>query len=132
MQIEYEYMFGDGTTEKRKIKTYADLIRSKILDWIEMERDQLITSMIDAMGDEYEEIKERADNDRGVKANDYNATWEEAVFDVISRGELYEIREMNSGTTFFIDKGAFNDAKGSKERITAVKRYGEGHPVSRG
>lgn len=67
MQIEYEYMFGDGTTEKRKIKTYADLIRSKILDWIEMERDQLITSMIDAMGDEYEEIKERADNDRGRK-----------------------------------------------------------------
>ena len=67
MQIEYEYVFADGTIEKRKIKTYADLIRSKILDWVEMERDQLITSMIDGMGDEYEEIKERVDNDRGRK-----------------------------------------------------------------
>ena len=67
MQIEYEYETIDGV-EKRKIKTYADLVRSKILDWIEMERDELITSMIDGMSDEeYQEIKERVDNDRGRK-----------------------------------------------------------------
>ena len=46
---------------------------------------------------------------RGVKANDYNATYTEAVFDVVDRGEVYEIREFNSGMTFFINKGAFND-----------------------
>lgn len=65
----------------------------------------------------------------GVKANDYNATWEEAVFDVISREQIYEIREMNSGTTFFIDKGAFNDERAGKKGVTTVKRYGEGHKV---
>ena len=67
----------------------------------------------------------------GVKANDYNATWEEAVFDVVSRDEIYEIREMNSGTTFFIDKGAFNDAERGKKRTTTYKRYVEGYQVGR-
>lgn len=57
MQSEYDVEFrfagtGDKETETRKVETYADLIRSKILDWIEMERDELITSMIDNMSDE--------------------------------------------------------------------------------
>ena len=41
---------------------------------------------------------------QGLKLNSYNATYEEAVFDVIPRGRIYEIREFNSGISFFIDK----------------------------
>lgn len=57
MQDEYEieYSFGDRKSETRVIKTYADLIRSKILDWVEMERDELITSMIDGYPESEEE-----------------------------------------------------------------------------
>lgn len=71
MQTEYEmsftFNFGeDGEyeekTETRIIKTYADLIRSKILEWIEMERDMLITSMIEGMDeDEYAQAKAKID-----------------------------------------------------------------------
>ena len=35
------------TPEERKCKTYADLIRLHLLAWIEMERNEIITSMID-------------------------------------------------------------------------------------
>ena len=63
----------------------------------------------------------------GVKANDYNATYEEAVFDVIPRGSLYEIREFNSGLAFFIDKGAFNDTERSEERVKTAKRVRKGY-----
>lgn len=64
MQDEYEmeFAFNDRNTEKRKVLTYADLIRMKLLEWIEMERDELITSMIEGMDDtEYEAIKARVD-----------------------------------------------------------------------
>ena len=63
-----EYMQGEYTventftldnaidkTEIRQVKTYADLIRSKILDWIESERDELIVSIIDGYGEDEEE-----------------------------------------------------------------------------
>ena len=61
----------------------------------------------------------------GVKANDYNATYEETLFDVIPRSGVYEIREVDSGITFFIDKGAFNDTGRSEERTATVKRHGK-------
>ena len=51
-KYEVEYRFGDRDAETREIKTYADLLRSKILDWIEMERDELITSMLDNMDED--------------------------------------------------------------------------------
>lgn len=63
MRTEYEFEseFSDET-HTRKIRTYGDLLRSKILTWIEMERDELITSMIDNMDrDEYERIKAEVD-----------------------------------------------------------------------
>ena len=66
MQEEYEIELefagtGDKETETRKVETYADLIRSKILEWIENERDELITSMIDNMSEEeYEKNKQKA------------------------------------------------------------------------
>lgn len=66
---------------------------------------------------------------RGIKANDYDATYTEAVFDVIDRGKIYEIREMNSGMAFFIDKGAFNDEKRSEKGIKTHKGNGEGYKV---
>jgi hypothetical protein len=65
----------------------------------------------------------------GVRANEYNATFEEGVFDIISRGELFEIREMNSGTTFFIEKGAFSDKGRSKTRVARFEGNVERHKV---
>lgn len=62
---EYEWVnsFGDKTEEKRVVKTYLDAIRAQLLDWVESERDELITSMIDSMDeDEYNSIKEKVDN----------------------------------------------------------------------
>ena len=46
-EYEMEFAFRDGEKETREVKTYADLLRAKLLDYIEMERDELITSMID-------------------------------------------------------------------------------------
>ena len=63
-EYEIERTFADenARVEKRDVKTYVDLLRSKILDYIEMERDELITSMIDNMDEqEYSEIKAKVD-----------------------------------------------------------------------
>lgn len=51
-KYEIEYTFGDKNVEEREIKTYADLLRSKILDWIEMNRDKLIVSMLENMDED--------------------------------------------------------------------------------
>jgi len=67
---------------------------------------------------------------RGIKANDYNASYTEGVFEVIAREEIYEIRELNSGTAFFIDKGAFHDNKGRKEGTKTDQRHDWGHKGS--
>ena len=48
LREEYE-MERDGETEQRTVETYADLIRFKLLEFIEMQRNELITSMIDGM-----------------------------------------------------------------------------------
>lgn len=63
-EYEIERTFADENdrVEKRDVKTYVDLLRSKILDYIEMERNELITSMIDNMDEqEYAEIKAKVD-----------------------------------------------------------------------
>ena len=63
-EYEIERTFADENdrVEKRDVKTYVDLLRSKILDYIEIERDELITSMIDNMDEqEYAEIKAKVD-----------------------------------------------------------------------
>ncbi len=49
---EISWTFGDRPVETRKIETYGDLLRSKLQDWIESERDELITSMIDGMDED--------------------------------------------------------------------------------
>lgn len=69
LKEEYEFVYtfpfrmGDTEkTEKRQVRTYGDLFRSKLLDWMESERDQLITSMIDNMDeDEYNAIRAKVD-----------------------------------------------------------------------
>lgn len=44
--------------------TYADLLKNKMLEWIEGERDELITAMIDDMDDdEYEEMKAKENSE---------------------------------------------------------------------
>ena len=63
MQEEYEmqFAFGDREDEKRTVETYADYIRFQILEWIEVERNQLITSMIDSMdNNDYKENRHKA------------------------------------------------------------------------
>lgn len=69
MQEEYEWQVSFGAEgenpppEKRVVKTYADLLRMQLIDWIESERDQLITSMIDGMEEEeYQTIKQKVDD----------------------------------------------------------------------
>lgn len=67
MQEEYTMEFSffraeENKSEDRTCKTYADLLRMRILEWIEMERDEVITSMIENMDDEeYEAIKAKVD-----------------------------------------------------------------------
>lgn len=62
-EYEIEFDSTEKKVEKRVIKTYGDLLRKIMLDWIENERDELITSMIDNMDEEeYRIIKEKVDN----------------------------------------------------------------------
>lgn len=66
MQEEYtmEFTFADkkNKEEDRKAVTYLDYIRYKVLEWIELGRNDLITSMLDNMGEEeYEKIKAKVD-----------------------------------------------------------------------
>jgi len=63
LQDEYEWDevdidTGKEVSEKRKVETYADLLRSKLLDWIEDERDTLITALIDSQDDTEESADE--------------------------------------------------------------------------
>lgn len=52
---EYEWRSTfSGDTEKREILTFGDYLRSQIIDWIEMERNELITSMLDSQASEDE------------------------------------------------------------------------------
>ena len=60
-EYEVEHSFGNINPEIRDVKTYGDLIRSNLLDWIEKDRDELITSMIDGMdAEEYAKARENA------------------------------------------------------------------------
>lgn len=68
MQVEYQMEDSfphpgyEAGLESRRVKTYLDYIRYKLLLWVENSRDELITSMIDSMSDEeYEKAKGRAD-----------------------------------------------------------------------
>lgn len=50
-EYEIEYTFGDREDEVIKVETYLDLLQSKMMDWIENHRDELITSMIENQDD---------------------------------------------------------------------------------
>ena len=57
----YEWVptFGDEA-ETRTIKTWGDLLRARLLDWIESNRNELIVSLIENMDDEeLEAIREK-------------------------------------------------------------------------
>ena len=71
---EVEFTFGGRGSEVRKIKTYGDLLRSKLLDWIKSERDELITSMIDNMDEVlYKSIRNKVlkDNEKAEQPKEY-------------------------------------------------------------
>lgn len=44
-EVEFDYL-GNGTVT-RDVETYADLLRARMLEFIEAQRDELIVSMID-------------------------------------------------------------------------------------
>ena len=55
-------------SEIRKVETYGDYIRFKLLEHIESERDQLITSMIDGMDEDiFNAIRNRVLKDNAQK-----------------------------------------------------------------
>ena len=59
---DYITLNGERETGKEKLVTYADYLRAALIEWIEMERDEVITSLIDSMTDEeYTKIKEQID-----------------------------------------------------------------------
>lgn len=69
-EYDMEFTFGDRETEKREIKTYADYLRMKLLEWIEMDRDELITSMIDGMDEDiYNAIRNKVLKENETKEN---------------------------------------------------------------
>lgn len=47
MQSAYIWENSDGETEERQVNTVADYLRSKMLDWLEMARDEIIVGIID-------------------------------------------------------------------------------------
>lgn len=58
---EWECCFAEEEPEERKIETYGDYFRSKLLDWMESDRDELIVSLIDDMTEEeYAAAREKA------------------------------------------------------------------------
>lgn len=61
-EMDFTYADENRKKELRKTETYGDMLKYKILDYIEMERNELITSMIDNMDEqEYAEIKAKVD-----------------------------------------------------------------------
>lgn len=62
MRDEYEIncITPDEHSEARKVLTYGDYVRSRLIAWLEMQRNELITSMIDSMDDTlYEAIRNK-------------------------------------------------------------------------
>ena len=63
LKDNYDYPYKEGG-EKREIVTYADLLRQTALEYLEGERDEIITSMIDNMDDEmYDAIRKSVDGE---------------------------------------------------------------------
>ena len=74
---EVEFRFIEGLSEKREIKTFADLIRSKLLEWIESDRNEMITSMIEGMDEDvYKAIRAKVleENDKSDNPKEYYNT----------------------------------------------------------
>ena len=72
LKDEYDMTFcmPDRENEHRKVETYGDYIRMKILEWLEMERNELVTSMIDNMDDdEYNALRNKVLKDNEKKEN---------------------------------------------------------------
>jgi hypothetical protein len=62
-EVEWKYFGADGdASSTRKVETIGDLLRSNMLDWVERQRNELITGMIDGMEPgKLREIKDRVD-----------------------------------------------------------------------
>lgn len=55
MQDEYDMDFAfdeEHPTEHREVKTYGDFLRMQMLSWLEIERNELIVSLIENMDEE--------------------------------------------------------------------------------
>ncbi len=87
-QYTMEFAFNGREDEERNVETYADLIRMKLLEWIEMERNELVTSTLDGYDeDEYEKLK--AEAEKAGAASDPgsdNYKLPDILYDLISEG----------------------------------------------
>lgn len=64
----------------------------------------------------------------GIKADGYNANYQQVYFDIIEKEHVFEIRDVENGLTFMIDKGAFiSDGIGSEKGTKRDKNTSIGH-----
>lgn len=54
MHMLYEALPERMINEDGEVKTYLDLLKASIMEWIESQRDELITAMIDEQGEHNE------------------------------------------------------------------------------
>ena len=60
-EYDMDYAFSDSEpTEHREARTYGDFLRMKMLEWLENERNELITNMIDNMAEDiYQNVRNK-------------------------------------------------------------------------
>lgn len=72
MQDEYtmDFAFSEPKREDRKVETYGDFLRMKMLEWLETERNEFITGMIDNMDETiYKAIRNKILKDNAESEN---------------------------------------------------------------
>lgn len=85
MHFAFSANVNDDKTSKdevHKIETYGDLVKAMLLEYIETERDELVTSMIDNMDEKlYKAVRNRAlkDNEKKENPKEYIDTRKYAV-----------------------------------------------------
>ena len=71
LKDQYEMEYRDGSKEVRKVVTYADYMRMKLLEFAESDRNSLVTSMLDEMDhEEYEKNFNAFWKKEGEKTNE--------------------------------------------------------------
>ena len=93
--MEYAFPKADPKKpEERKCRTYADFIKLHMLAWIEMERNELITSMVDNTDDEtYKMLRNQKlkDNEKLWGTDKYKVYYDTRKFKYTGEKECGEL-----------------------------------------